>query len=75
MFRAKALFFLAALTTAAQVTSIPSGVGGGPGGATSVSGLTDLKVTGSITGLTTNTGYWLRLSCGSDRYYEFTIVR
>lgn len=31
--------------------------------------------TGSITGLTTNTGYWLRLSCGSDRYYEFTIVR
>lgn len=31
MFRAKALFFLAALTTAAQVTSIPSGVGGGTG--------------------------------------------
>lgn len=31
--------------------------------------------TGSVTGLTTNTGYWLRLSCGSDRYYEFTIVR
>lgn len=31
--------------------------------------------TGSVTGLTTNTGYWLRLSCGSDRFYEFTIVR
>lgn len=44
MFRAKALFFLAALTATAQVTSIPAAAGGGGGGATAISGLTDLKV-------------------------------
>ena len=31
--------------------------------------------TGSVTGLTTNTTYWLRLSCGSDRFYEQVTVR
>lgn len=61
MFRAKALFFLAALTAAAQVTSIPSGVGGGGGGATSVSGLTDLRVTKS-------SGTVLAIAAGTARF-------